>query len=245
MPFSIVLYESDIRLMKPELREALLKWYFERNSDTPRSEPSDLEVIPPDPPATTEDGNRRVAFPEFVKAGLISPGDEIRCRALKRQKRQGAEDYIRGARMSADGSVEFQGKRFFKPSKLALAMVNSNGAEKPAEALNGYVYLFVQTGNSLVSLDDIRRKLLFEASPGQVASDSLPFADSALTTEVLQKAATLAKEHSTPTRPVTSRQVLKAARAFAKACSAPGNPMTLEEAFEKLYGGPRPAQGSE
>jgi len=60
-----------------------------------------------------------------MNAGLLRTGDGILCRALTRQRRQGQPSYIKGATVAADGSVEFRGQKFYKPSKLAVEMVNS------------------------------------------------------------------------------------------------------------------------
>jgi hypothetical protein len=58
--------------------------------------------------------------------------------------------------------VEFKGQKFYKPSKLSVAMVNSAATDpkQSANALSGYDYLHAGTSNGLVSLHELRKKLL-------------------------------------------------------------------------------------
>jgi hypothetical protein len=242
MSFSIVLSEDDFRSMETHLREDLLKWYFERprpvhampravhNSGTPgRSETAGEigEVTPPESAHREEDGFRRVTFPELLQSGLMSAGDEIWCRALRRDRRQGAPDFIKGGKVTENGTVEFQGRRFSRPSKLALAMVNSNQSSRPAPAVNGYDYLFVRSGDSLVSLKKKREELVSDA-------DQALSSGSGSDVELLAKAQTLAKANSTPEKPVTARQILRAGRRLAAALSTGDNRCTLQEALELI-----------
>src|SRR5205809_971021 len=115
MPFNIVLDEESLRSMDPHFREQLLRWYFDRPaaggatvrrvtddvSEPPRAIVAPVRDIAPDQveqreragPVQVEDpveeDSKRVSFPEFVRAGLIQPGDEILCKALKRHQRVG------------------------------------------------------------------------------------------------------------------------------------------------------------
>src|SRR5436190_150337 len=111
MAFSILLDESCLRSMDSQLREALLTWYFERPSAAVESDIKDIKAELPTTVVHTDGANKRITFPEFLAKGLIEPGDSICCKALKRDRRQGAEDFIGGAKVAADGSVEFQGQR--------------------------------------------------------------------------------------------------------------------------------------
>ena len=97
-----------------------------------------------------------------MNAGLLRTGDRIQCRALTRQRRQGQPSHIKRATVATDGSVEFEGQKFYKPSKLAVAMVNSAATDpkQRAKALNGYDYLLADTSNGPVSLHELRKKLL-------------------------------------------------------------------------------------
>jgi len=165
MALSIILGEDQLRSMPADLREALLTWYFDRppRSVPDRAEPLPTSAVPPQAAAEVEVSDasedvRRITFPELARARLLRPGYGICCRALKRQQRSGVSAWIEGATVSGDGRVEFRGEKFSSPSKLAKAMVNANGGKTPA--LNGYDYLFVQTGKGLVRLDQLREKLV-------------------------------------------------------------------------------------
>jgi hypothetical protein len=150
MALSILIAEDDLRAMPTDLRERILSWYFDRPGRT---------IDDPRPPVLATDpdaGNRRITFPELVKAGLLRFGDELRCRPLKRQRRNGVDALIGGATVSGDGSVIFGSERYFVPSKLARAMLNANGGN--AVATNGYDYLFVERSGGLVCLDQLRQK---------------------------------------------------------------------------------------
>lgn len=164
MPISLSIGEDELRRMPEELREALLKWYLDtRPIGSQEGAGSSFVVktkadpIAPNGLDGAGDSGRRVIFPELVAKRLLRPGDRIWCKALKRQQRKGSEPYIEGATVSADGSVEFQGRRFTVPSQLALAMVNAGNGK--AKALNGYDYLFVQTARGMASLEEIRKEL--------------------------------------------------------------------------------------
>lgn len=95
MAFEIVLGEDDFRNMPPELRDKLLKWYFDHGASAPGSPQSPASgpinstgsvSLPPQ-----REASGRVGFPEFVRTGLLAPGTEIKCKTLKRQRRSGAE----------------------------------------------------------------------------------------------------------------------------------------------------------
>ncbi len=160
MSFGIVLNETDLREMPPDLRDHLLKWYFGRSPATAGS-PS-----PPIPGASVtelmgvprREESGRVSFPEFMRAGLLAPGNELVCRTLKRQQRGGGDRFVDAGKVLADGSVEYRGRRYDVPSKLAVAVINTNGGK--TEALNGYDYLFVRSSNGLVPLNKLRDTFL-------------------------------------------------------------------------------------
>jgi hypothetical protein len=162
MAFEILLSESDLREMPPDLREKLLKWYFEHGGsahgapEPPGSGPINSAGLVSVPLQREESG--RVSFPEFVRAGLLAPGTELKCKALKRQKRSGTEAYIEAGKVLADGSVDYRGQHYVVPSKLAVDVVNTNGGN--TKALNGYDYLFVGVSNSLVPLQELRDRFL-------------------------------------------------------------------------------------
>jgi RAMA domain-containing protein len=151
-----------------ELRERLLAWYFDRTAPS---------IVNPQPaasideaPSITIDPNvdsRRITFPELVKAGLLRPGQSLRCRPLKRQKRNGLDTFIEGAKVADDGSVAFQGNKFFVPSQLVKAMLNANGGKVVAS--NGYDYIFVEGATGLVRLSELRQQLM-GASPLEEAA---------------------------------------------------------------------------
>ena len=103
-----------------------------------------------------------MSFPELVRAGILQPGAEIKCKALMRQIRKGAEPYIEAGKVLADGCVEYRGQNFVVPSKLAVAVVNANGGE--AKALNGYDYLFVRLTDGIVKLKELRDRFLKQHS---------------------------------------------------------------------------------
>jgi hypothetical protein len=161
MPSTIQIDTEDLLRMPKELRDKLADWYNNRQSGPPSSKAT--PVPQPQPrnlaPVTL---NRQVTFPELLNASLLHSGDEIQCRALTRQRRQGQPSHIKGATVAADGSVEFKGQKFYKPSKLAVAMVNSAviDPKQRAKALNGYDYLFAVTTKGLVSLHELRKQLL-------------------------------------------------------------------------------------
>lgn len=244
MPLSIMLGEEDFRSMDQPLREGLLKWYFERpqtinatpaasQNSNPFDNPTTVsEIEDAQSPETTsreEEGFKRVEFGEFLRAGLISVGDDIWCRSLKREVKRGAPEFIKGAKVTETGSVEFQGQKFFKPSKLALAMVNSNQNPKPAPAVNGYDYLFVKSGGTLVSIKKKREELMSDADftmPSRNGSYG----------EAMGKAESLARKYSTAENPLTARVVLRTARNWAEACSqvAPDKPYSLQAALSEV-----------
>jgi hypothetical protein len=161
---SMTLSESDLRKMPPALRDPLLKWYFERNvvsleSTEPAVTSIDSPVAPDSKnvPENSEETDRRVTFGELVRARLLSAGDELYCRALKRQKKSGAGPYIQAGRVAPDGRVEFQGQKYSKPSNLAVTVVNASGGR--VQALNGYDYLFVKCDGAMVPLNSLRNQL--------------------------------------------------------------------------------------
>lgn len=158
MALQIVLTESDLLRMDKALSDKLINWYLEDRRSNVGSPPSpDLGSINATgtvqvSPLREEAG--RVSFPEFVRAGLLSPGTDISCKALKRQKRSGAKTYIDAGKVLPDGSVEYHGQHYLIPSKLAVDVVNDNGGK--TKALNGYDYLFVRISNRLVPLKELR-----------------------------------------------------------------------------------------
>jgi hypothetical protein len=113
-------------------------------------------------PVSDADDSKRVSFQQLVRAQLLSPGDEILCRTLKRQQRKGEGKFLAGATVTADGTVEYKGERFSIPSKLAFRMVNANGGH--TKALNGYDYIFVKTANGITPLNELRERFLRVAS---------------------------------------------------------------------------------
>jgi hypothetical protein len=157
MALEIVLRENDLRDMPPDLREKLLKWYFEHEGSASGPIHSTTTPVSPAEPVSIslqrEQGGR-VSFSEFVRAGLIAPGTELQCKALKRQKRSGTDTYIEAGKVLSDGSVEYRGRHYVIPSKLAVDVVNTNGDN--TKALNGYDYLFIRVSNRLVPLKDLR-----------------------------------------------------------------------------------------
>lgn len=241
MSFSILLSEDDFRSMEIPLRGELLKWYFERPKAT-GANPVDLhasetpdrtdtlgeigETTLPEVTPREENGFKRVTFPEFLQAGFIKGGDEIWCRALKRDRRMGAPDFVKGGKVTENGSVEFQGRKFFKPSKLALAMVNSNKNPRPAPAVNGYDYLFVKSRDSLISIKKKREELMSDADL------ATPSGNGAYG-EVLAKAEHLATIYSTPEKPRTARDILRLARTWADFRS-PDQPCSMSEALDEF-----------
>jgi hypothetical protein len=160
MTLSIVLNEGDLRAMSSELRDGLLKWYFD--ASRPRTVPATLvQGAAPAPAATIgDDESRRVTFAKLVTAGLLKPGDEISYRTMKRQRRDGKPKFIKGARVSSKGTVDYDGKVFSNASTLAVAMAKQSGG-KPT-SLNGFDYLFVQTDKGLVPLKKLRARLMDE-----------------------------------------------------------------------------------
>ena len=169
MALSVLLGESDLRVMPPELRERLLTWYFNRPVQTLIDPQPQAETLNKEIPSVVGDPNvdsRRITFPELVKAGLLRPGEVLRCRPLKRQKRSGLEKFIGGATVGNDGSVIFGDEKYAVPSKLAKAMLNANGGN--AVATNGYDYLFVETPKGFVRLAELRQKAI-GADPAEEA----------------------------------------------------------------------------
>ena len=162
MAFQIMLSESDLRKMDQVLRDKLLKWYFDQDGLTDSSSPSAASGSIAAPgairvsPLPEESG--RVSFPELLRAGLLAPGTEVVCKALKRQKRSGAKTYIEAGKVLADGNVNYNGQHYVIPSKLAIDVVNANGGN--TKALNGYKYLFVRVSNRLVPLQELRDRFL-------------------------------------------------------------------------------------
>jgi hypothetical protein len=166
MAFGIMLNESDLREMPSDLRDNLLKWYFNRDASAVGSPPY-ADSAPTAAPVTVSavprrEESGRISFPEFVRAGLLVPGDGLVCRALKRQRRGGSEGFIEAGKVLADGSVEYRGRRYEVPSKLAVDAVNTNGGN--TEALNGYDYLFVRSSKGLVPLHALRDRFLKHGS---------------------------------------------------------------------------------
>jgi hypothetical protein len=164
MGVGISLVEEDLRAMPQDLRENLLKWYFAR--DAVRASETGPALVPVSvrpvsiTPRREETG--RISFPEFVRAGLLVSGTQVVCRALKRQKRGGGEPYIDAGVVLPDGGVEYRGRRFEVPSKLAVQVVNDHGGN--TQALNGYDYLFTRIANKLVPLSELRDRFLKESA---------------------------------------------------------------------------------
>lgn len=160
MTFGIVLNESDLREMPPDLREPLLRWYFDQAGTTADPSSAPVSMIAQTPsrmvPRRTESG--RVTFSEFVRAGLLVPGTELVCKALKRQKRDGSEAFFEAGTVRADGSVEYRGRHYAIPSTLAVTVVNHN--EGHTQALNGYEYLCFRASDKLVPLRELREQFL-------------------------------------------------------------------------------------
>jgi len=157
MNFGVVLNESDLREMPPDLRDHLLKWYFDR-SPSGNGSPSPDPALPAIAAVPRREESGRVSFPEFLRAGLLAPGNELVCRTLKRQQRGGGDPFIEAGKVLADGSVEYRGRRYDIPSKLAVTVINTSGGK--TEALNGYDYLFVRSSSGLVPLSKLRDRFL-------------------------------------------------------------------------------------
>ncbi len=159
MALEIVLRENQLRDMPPDLREKLLKWYFEHlDSPTiPTVPAASTQGSPIGPSSLSSQRDDRVSFPEFVRAGLLQPGAELECKSLKRQKRSGTGGYLDAGKVRTDGSVEYRGRQYYAPSKLAVAVVNTNGGN--TKALNGYDYLFVRRPTGRVQLKELRDSL--------------------------------------------------------------------------------------
>jgi hypothetical protein len=159
MNFGIVLNESDLREMPPDLRDQLLKWYFDRSSSgVVSASPHMLDARPPVMAAVPRREERgRASFPDLVRAGLMSPGDELVCKTLKRQQRGGKDQFIEAGKVLANGGVEYGGQRYDIPSKLAVIVINANGGK--TDAVNGYDYLFVRSPKGLVPLSKLRDEL--------------------------------------------------------------------------------------
>ena len=160
MNFGVVLNESDLREMPPDLRDHLLKWYFDRSpsgNGSPSPRPAD-PALPAIAAVPRREESGRVSFPEFLRAGLLAPGNELVCRTLKRQQRGGGDRFIEAGKVLADGSVEYRGRRYDIPSKLAVTVINTSGGK--TEALNGYDYLFVRSSSGLVPLSKLRDRFL-------------------------------------------------------------------------------------
>jgi hypothetical protein len=159
MSFGILLNESDLRDMPTDLRDHLLKWYFDRSPSAvahPSATTPEPSVAENGVPRREERG--RVTFPEFLRAGLLATGDELVCKTLKRQRRGGGDQFIEAGKVLADGRVEYRGRGYDVPSKLAVEVINTNGGK--TEALNGYDYLMVRSSNGLVPLNKLRDRLL-------------------------------------------------------------------------------------
>ena len=152
MTLSIMLTEADLCGMPSELRDGLLRWYFDERKSRP---------IPPElaqaQEATEDDGSRRLTFAKLVAAGLLKTGQKIYCRKLKRQQENGESIFIEGAQVSPQG-VNYSGHKFSNPSALAVAMVKQSGG-KPT-SLNGFDYLFVHSENGKVPLKKLRDQLM-------------------------------------------------------------------------------------
>lgn len=156
MSFQISLSENDLRKMDSDLRERLLKWYFD--NDKSEINPSTLPVSSQNNSnrgthPLRVDGNR-VSFPEFMRADLIPPGTELFCKTLKRQKRHGLTTFIEAGKMSTDGTVDYLGQHYVVPSKLAVDVINTNGGN--TEALNGYDYIYVRISDAMIQLKELR-----------------------------------------------------------------------------------------
>ena len=152
----IQLNENDLRDMPRDLRESLLNWYFNRppSSAAPPLPPAPVIALTSLSAVPMREGTERVSFPEFVRAGLLKPSDVISCRALKRQKRAGAGRAIEAGKVLPDGTVEYKGRRYDVPSKLAVDAINTNGGN--TKALNGYDYLFVRSSEGDIPLHELR-----------------------------------------------------------------------------------------
>lgn len=162
MAFTVVFDEGDLRRMPSELRERVLKWYFDESGLKTGTEPPRtsalLDALSPISVVPRRKEAGRISFREFTRAGLLAPGDEVLCKALKRQKRDGGEPYLEAGKVSEDGYVQFQDRRYDVPSDLAVTVVNANGGK--TKALNGYDYLVIRHGKRLVPLHELRDRFL-------------------------------------------------------------------------------------
>jgi hypothetical protein len=149
--------EAELRQMPSDLRDSLLKWYFSRSPSNPPGNGASTPAAPISAvPKREETG--RVSFLEFTRAGLLKQGDSLACRSLRRQRRSGGGQYIDAGKVLANGTVEYNGRSYDVPSKLAVAVVNGNGGK--TAALNGYDYLFVRAPQGLVPLHELRDRFL-------------------------------------------------------------------------------------
>ncbi len=164
MSFGIVLNESDLREMPSDIRVPLLKWYFDRSPSSVNSTPTPIRgvTVPPSASVPRRQEKGRVSFQELVRAGLIAPGNEIVCRTLRRQQRGGAGEFVEAGNVVEDGSVEYRGRRYDIPSKLAITVINAKGGE--ARSVNGYDYILVRSSNGLVPLSELRDEFLRRSS---------------------------------------------------------------------------------
>jgi hypothetical protein len=156
MTISIVLEEEDLATMPTDMRDGLLRWYFDVHRRPPIGRPTVTRVAPA---VTAEnDESRRITFAKLVAAGLLKPSQEIFCRTLKRQQQKGQSKYLGGARVTKNGAVEFNGSQYAHPSNLAVEMVRQN--DGGPTSLNGFDYLFVKSTNAYVPLKKLRDQFL-------------------------------------------------------------------------------------
>jgi hypothetical protein len=173
MVMSILLEEDDLFTMPAELRETLLHWYFggDRRRSTPPAirSAAPLAVAPisrtaahaatvlPSLMAVDVDDSERVTFAKLVEHRLLTPGQEVLCRSLKRQREAGKPKYLKGAVVATNGTVEYNGAQYANPSRLAVEIVRQTGG-KP-KALNGFDYLFVESTRGPIPLKKLRDRL--------------------------------------------------------------------------------------
>ena len=148
MALSIILTEADLGGMPSELRDGLLRWYFDERKS--RRIPPELAQAQE---ATEDDASRRVTFAKLVAAGLLETGQKICCRKLKRQQKNGGSKFIEGAQVSSQG-VNYTGREFSNPRELRLALLKFKRTYNEHWMLERYDYRSpAQVRRDLVGLD--------------------------------------------------------------------------------------------
>lgn len=157
---NLVLDETALRAMPSALRKELLDWYFDWNTkgeDSHSEALTDQRLSSQTSPVPKREERGRISFQQFMDAGLLKAGDRILCKSLGRQRRKGIGGHFDAGKVLRDGKVEYQGRIYEVPSKLAIAVLNDNGGN--SKAVNGYDYLFVHSHDGDHFLADLRKEL--------------------------------------------------------------------------------------